>query len=63
MLIDALGDLLGKSFEPFQGEWADKPLQILLKEMELQKAEEENKSSNVLCDLSSSICGRSCIVL
>ncbi len=48
MLIDALGDLLGKSFEPFQGEWADKPLQILLKEMELQKAEKEDKSSNVL---------------
>lgn len=40
MLIDALGDLLGKSFEPFEGEWADKPMQILLKEMELQKTEE-----------------------
>lgn len=36
MLIDALGDLLGKSFEPFEGEWADKPLQLLLKEMELE---------------------------
>lgn len=40
MLVDALGDLLGKSFEPFEGEWADKPMQILLKEMELQKTEE-----------------------
>lgn len=37
MLIDALGDLLGKSFEPFEGEWADKPMQLLMKEMELQK--------------------------
>lgn len=35
MLIDALGDLLGKSFEPFEGEWADKPMQLLMKEMEL----------------------------
>lgn len=37
MLVDALGDLLGKSFEPFEGEWADKPMQLLMKEMELQK--------------------------
>lgn len=40
MLIDALGDLLGKTFEPFEGEWADKPMQLLLKEMEI-----ENQSS------------------
>lgn len=40
MLVDALGDLLGKSFEPFEGEWADKPMQLLMKEMELQKTEE-----------------------
>lgn len=39
MLIDALGDLLGKSFEPFEGEWADKPLQLLLKEMELEASQ------------------------
>lgn len=38
MLIDSLGDLLGKSFEPFDDEWADKPLQLLLKEMELAQA-------------------------
>lgn len=43
MLVDALGDLLGKSFEPFEGEWADKPMQFLLKEMELQKTEAEKK--------------------
>lgn len=44
MLVDALGDLLGKSFEPFEEEWADKPMQILLKEMERQNSEslEEN---------------------
>lgn len=39
MLIDALGDLLGKSFEAFEGEWADKPLQLLLKEMELEASQ------------------------
>lgn len=48
MLVDALGDLLGKSFEPFEGEWADKPMQVLLKEMEIQnssqlKGKEENE--------------------
>lgn len=35
MLIDALGELLGKKYEPFPEEWGDKPLQILMKEMEL----------------------------
>ena len=44
MLIDALGDLLGKSFEPFEGEWADKPMQLLLKEMEIQKGNETKES-------------------
>lgn len=37
MLVDALGDLLGKSFEPFEGEWANQPLQLLLKKMELSQ--------------------------
>lgn len=43
MLIDALGDLLGKSFEPFEGEWADKPMQLLLKEMEIEKENESKE--------------------
>jgi capsid portal protein len=33
MLVDALGDLLGKTFEPFDGEWADKPLVLAMQEM------------------------------
>lgn len=37
MIIDALGELLGKSIEPYNEEWADKPLQIALKEMEASK--------------------------
>ena len=45
MLIDALGDLLGKSFEPFEGEWADKPLQLLLKEMELEASQSNGYGS------------------
>ena len=44
MLIDALGDLLGKSFEPFEGEWADKPMQLLLKEMEIQNGNETKEA-------------------
>ena len=52
MLVDALGDLLGKSFEPFEGEWADKPMQILLKEMEIQNTnqlkEESGEDKNIL---------------
>lgn len=45
MLVDALGDLLGKSFEPFEGEWADKPMQLLLKEMEVQNGNETKEES------------------
>ena len=45
MLVDALGDLLGKSFEPFEGEWADKPMQILLKEMEMQNTNQLKEES------------------
>lgn len=45
MLIDALGELLGKSFEPFEEEWADKPMQLLLKEMEIQNAKETKEES------------------
>lgn len=37
MIIDALGELLGKSIEPYEDEWADKPLQIALKELELSR--------------------------
>lgn len=37
MLIDALGELLGKSFEPYTEEWADKPIAIAVKEMELSQ--------------------------
>lgn len=48
MLIDALGDLLGKSFEPFEGDWADKPMQLLLKEMELQRNQDEEGKGNTL---------------
>lgn len=44
MLIDALGDLLGKSFEPFEGEWADKPLVLLMKEMELANQSTANQN-------------------
>lgn len=43
MLIDALGDLLGKTFEPFEGEWADKPMQLLMKEMELANFSRDSK--------------------
>lgn len=37
MLIDALGELLGKEFEPVKEPWGDKPLQLVLKEMDMQK--------------------------
>lgn len=37
MLLDAMGQLLGKEFEQFEGEWANQPLQITLKQLELQK--------------------------
>lgn len=43
MLIDALGDLLGKSFEPFEGDWANKPMQLLMKEMELANNQSDNQ--------------------
>lgn len=43
MLIDALGDLLGKSFEPFEGDWANKPMLLLLKEMELTNQSKEQQ--------------------
>ncbi|WHH59157.1 phage portal protein [Petroclostridium sp. X23] len=39
-LIDALGELLGKDFEQITEDWANKPLQMVLKEMELQKVEQ-----------------------
>lgn len=45
MLVDALGDLLGKSYEPFPEEWGDKPLQILLKEMEINTQKETQNDS------------------
>ena len=37
MLIDSLGELLGKSFVPYTEEWADKPIAIAVKEMELSQ--------------------------
>ncbi|AKN32390.1 hypothetical protein Ccar_16590 [Clostridium carboxidivorans P7] len=37
MVLDAMGQLLGKEFEQFEGDWANQPLQITLKELELQK--------------------------
>ena len=42
MIIDALGELLGKSIEPYEEEWADKPLQIALKEFEAKKQETQS---------------------
>ncbi len=45
MLIDALGDLLGKSFEAFEGEWANKPMQLLLKEMETRDTKERKQET------------------
>lgn len=43
MLVDALGDLLGKSFEPFEEEWANKPMQLLLKEIEIETKERKGE--------------------
>lgn len=37
MLLDVLGQLLGKEFEQFDGDWANQPLQITLKQLDLQK--------------------------
>lgn len=40
MLLEALGELLGKEFEPYKEEWGNKPLQIALKELELQSKQQ-----------------------
>lgn len=37
MLVGVLGQLLGKEFEQFEGDWANQPLQITLKQLDLQK--------------------------
>lgn len=39
MLVDALGELLGKQFEQFEGEWANKPLAITLRELTVANAQ------------------------
>ena len=41
MLIDALGDLLDKTFEPFKEPWADLPMPLALKQLEVQRAEQQ----------------------
>lgn len=38
MLLDALGELLGKTFEPFVEDWGNKPMALALKELELAAA-------------------------
>lgn len=48
MMIDALGELLGKSFEPYEGEWADKPIALAIKEMELNQQANAQSLGNPL---------------
>lgn len=43
-LIDALGELLGKDLEQIDEEWANKPLQIVLKEMEMQLRQQQTQN-------------------
>lgn len=52
MLMDVLGELINKDIESYTEDWANKPLQLVLKEMELQKQQGQpiNKSQNEILE-------------
>jgi len=44
MLLDSLGQLLGKKFETIEADWADQPLQLTLKQFDIQKQAQQLQS-------------------
>lgn len=46
MLIDTLGELLGKQFEAFEGEWGNTPLSITLRLLDLQRMDQRQQQTS-----------------
>jgi hypothetical protein len=67
MLLDSMGQLLGKKFETIKEDWANQPLQITLKQFDIQKQvqqlqgavqkSDENKILEALKDIQISVEG------